>query len=48
MELFINDGRSCVTRVIDPGAEDLGVSVFAEEGGVTLKSLDAWQMESVW
>ena len=48
MELFINDGRSCVTRVIDPGAEDLGVSVFAEEGGVTLRSLDAWQMESVW
>lgn len=48
MELFINDGRSCVTRVIDAAAEDLGVSVFAEEGTTTLKSFNLWQMDSVW
>jgi beta-fructofuranosidase len=48
MELFINGGRACVTRVNYPGSDDLGISVFAEDGGVMLKSLDLWQMQPVW
>ena len=48
MEVFINGGRSCVTRVNYPGGQDLGVSVFAENGSVLLKSLDVWQMKAVW
>jgi beta-fructofuranosidase len=48
IEVFINDGRSCVTRVIYPSPNDLGISVFSENGSVTLKSFDSWQMESVW
>ena len=48
MEVFINDGRDCVTRVNYPGEDDLGISAFAEGGSVTIKSLDAWQMKSVW
>jgi beta-fructofuranosidase len=48
LELFINDGAASVTRVAYPGENDLGVSVFAERGSVTLKSLDAWEMTSVW
>ena len=48
LELFINDGVSSVTRVEYPGEEDLAVSVFAENGAVTLKSLDAWEMNPIW
>ena len=48
MEVFVNDGMSCVSRVIYPGAMDLGVSVFTENGSGTLKSLDTWQMKPVW
>jgi len=48
LELFINDGATSVTRVEYPGEKDLGVSVFAENGGVTLTSLDAWEMKSIW
>lgn len=48
LELFINDGAASVTRVEYPGEKDLAVSAFAEGGGVTLKSLDAWEMTSIW
>ena len=48
IEVFINDGATSVTRVEYPGDSDLGVSVFAEKGSVTLKALDAWDMKSIW
>ncbi len=48
LEVFINDGMTSVTRVNYAGENDLGVSVFAEGGSVTLKSLTAWEMKSVW
>ncbi len=48
LELFINDGAASVTRVEYPGKKDLGVSAFAEGGSVTLKSFDAWEMNSIW
>ena len=47
LEVFINGGTTSVTRVEYPGQKDLGVSVFAENGGVTLKSLDAWEMKPI-
>jgi beta-fructofuranosidase len=48
LEVFVNDGATSVTRVEYPGENDLGVSVFAENGKVTLKSLDAWEMNPIW
>ena len=48
LEVFINDGATSVTRVEYPGEQDLGVSVFAENGSATLKSLDAWKMKPIW
>jgi len=48
LEVFINDGVTSVTRVNYPGEDDLGVSVFAGNGNATLKSLDAWEMKSIW
>ena len=48
LEVFINDGMTSVTRVEYPGENDLGVSVFAENGSAALKSLDAWEMKPIW
>jgi len=48
MEVFVDGGRECVTRVIYPGQSDLGVEVFAEGGSAAVRSLDVWQMGSVW
>lgn len=48
LELFVNGGVTSVTRVEYPGEQNLGVSVFAEHGSVTLKSVDAWEMKPIW
>lgn len=48
MEVFINEGRMSVTRVNYPGEKNLGVAAFSENGSVTLKSLDIWQMRPTW
>jgi beta-fructofuranosidase len=48
MEVFVNDGQACVTRVIDPPAENLGVVVFAEGGGARVESLAVWELGSIW
>ena len=48
LEVFIDGGRECVTQVIYPGGDDLGVEVFAEGGTATVRSLDVWQLGSIW
>jgi len=48
MEAFINGGRECVTRVVYPGGEGLGIEVFAEGGHATLLSVDFWEISSIW
>ena len=41
-------GGECVTRVVYPGKDDLGVEAFAQGGTATLRSLEAWPMASIW
>lgn len=48
MELFINGGKKVVTRVIYPGEKNINIEVFAEDGEVTILSLDVWQMKPIW
>ena len=48
MEVFINDGRKTVTRVVYPGSRDLRVELFSEDGSVTVTSVDAWEIGSIW
>ena len=48
LEVFIDEGRSTVTRVNYARTEDLGIAVFAENGSASLKSLDVWSMNSIW
>jgi sucrose-6-phosphate hydrolase SacC (GH32 family) len=48
LEVFINDGLTSVSQVEYAGQEDMGVSVFAEGGIANLKSLEAWEIKSIW
>lgn len=48
MEVFVNDGRRAVAKVIYPGERDVGIELFAEGGAVRVRSLDVWQMKSIW
>ncbi len=48
VEVFAN-GRQCLTlRVYPERSDSVGVSVFARGGRATLRSMEAWQMRSVW
>ncbi len=48
VEVFVN-GRQCVALRVYPGRDDsAGVSLRACGSGATLRSLDAWQMGSIY
>jgi beta-fructofuranosidase len=48
VEVFVN-GKQCIAVRVYPGREDsLGVSLRAQGRDATLKSLDAWQMKSIY
>jgi beta-fructofuranosidase len=48
LEVFANDGRACVTRVIYPEEQDMGIELFANGGLAKVESIDVWQMKSIW
>ena len=48
VEVFAN-GRQCLAvRVYPERADSIGVSLRAQGSGAWLRSLDAWQMNSIW
>jgi len=48
VEIYAN-GRACLTSRIYPSQPDsLGVHLFAHGGSANLKSLDVWEMGSIW
>jgi len=48
LEVFVN-GRQCVATRVYPGRDDsIGVSVRSQGSDAELKSLDAWQMKSIY
>ena len=48
LEVFANDGRVAVTRVIDASPEDVGIELVAQGKGVSVKSVDAWEITPIW
>ena len=48
LEVFVNQGRVCVTRVIYPPVDDLGVALFAKGGTTTATALNVWEMQEIW
>jgi beta-fructofuranosidase len=48
LEVFVDDGRQVVTRVIPSRGGDLGAFGFAEGGTLELSAFDAWELTPVW
>jgi len=48
LEVFINEGRYCVSKAIKARPGNMDVRVFAEGGQVSLQSLEGWHIKSIW
>ena len=48
IEVFVNEGWPCVTRVIHAKPTDLGLERFAHRGAALFKRIDVWQMNPIW
>jgi beta-fructofuranosidase len=48
LEVFANDGRACITRVVYPEEHDQGIELFATGGLAKVESFDVWRMKSIW
>ncbi|MFP6680468.1 MAG: glycoside hydrolase family 32 protein [Dehalococcoidia bacterium] len=48
IEVFANDIQCLTLRTYPESPDSTGVSMFAKGSNATLKSLDCWQMRSVW
>jgi beta-fructofuranosidase len=50
VEVYLNDGRVCITRVIWPYYKqgNLKIQIFAEGGYAVAKTIDVWQINSIW
>lgn len=48
MEVFAEDGRVVVTKVIYPDKRAVGLEVFADRGRAELKSIEVWPMKPIW
>jgi beta-fructofuranosidase len=48
LEVFVGDGATCVTRIIEPPQNDLEVEVFSTGGNALVESLDAWEIKPIW
>jgi beta-fructofuranosidase len=48
LELFADDGRVAVTRVIEGRGEHAGVTLFAQGGSAGVRSCTVWELASIW
>ncbi len=48
LEVFADDGRVCITRVVYAEEQDQGIELFANGGLAKVESFDVWQMKSIW
>ena len=47
LEVYAND-VACLTSVVYPGEQDLGLALFAAGGSIKVKSLQIWPLKSIW
>lgn len=48
LEVYVNGGRLCVTRVIEPPDAGAGVSLATEGGSARLHAFHLWGMRGIW
>ena len=48
IEVFVDGGKTVLTALIFPDPGDRSVELFARRGTATLRSLSAWELDSIW
>jgi beta-fructofuranosidase len=48
IEIFVNEGLLCATKVIYPDMENLNFEIFSKSDELILESIDLWGMNSIW
>jgi sucrose-6-phosphate hydrolase SacC (GH32 family) len=48
MEVFINNGRRTVTKVVYPETDNLQLEAFADPGAGDVTMLNAWKLKPIW
>lgn len=48
LELFVDDGRAAITRLVPPVRIEQGIELFAEDGIAAATSIDIWEIKSIW
>ena len=48
LEVFINEGRRTVTKVVYSAAGVSRVKPFADPTGAELMSVEAWERKAIW
>ena len=48
LEVFANEHTCLVSRIYPTRPDSLGLDLFARSGSTKLKSLDIWEMKSIW
>ncbi|OHB66290.1 MAG: hypothetical protein A2V70_12450 [Planctomycetes bacterium RBG_13_63_9] len=48
LEIFASDGKIAMAFCLLPDPEDTSLEIFAQGGKATLRSLDVWELKSIW
>ena len=48
VEVFANGGEVTMSALMFPSPESLGINLFSQNGRVSLTSLSAWELDSIW
>lgn len=47
LELFVDHGRACITRVLDAPVQNQGIALLAQ-GGTAQAEVEVWPLKSIW
>jgi beta-fructofuranosidase len=48
IEIYVNSGELCATKVVYPDRINLDFEIFDERDELDIESLDVWEMASIW
>ncbi len=48
MEIFVNDGAACATKVIYPDNDNFNIEIFSNDKDAVIEDFKMWDMKSIW
>jgi beta-fructofuranosidase len=48
IEIFVNGGLACATKVVYPDKKNLNFEIFSTDSKAVIENLDVWEMKSIW